>query len=78
MGLFGRKKTSVGLDIGSGFIKLVQVDHSGQQRPQDVASIERRNRDEIEHGKQQVHTEQRPDEIAQRRGERSPRDSCHR
>jgi type IV pilus assembly protein PilM len=30
MGLFG-KKTSVGLDIGSGFVKLVQVDHSGDQ-----------------------------------------------
>ncbi len=31
MGLFGRKKTAVGLDIGSGFVKLVQVDHSGDQ-----------------------------------------------
>jgi type IV pilus assembly protein PilM len=31
MGLFGRKKTSVGLDIGSGFVKVVQVDHSGSQ-----------------------------------------------
>lgn len=31
MGLFGRSKTSVGLDIGSGFVKLVQVDHSGDQ-----------------------------------------------
>jgi type IV pilus assembly protein PilM len=31
MALFGRDKTSVGLDIGSGFIKLVQVDHSGDQ-----------------------------------------------
>ena len=30
MGLFG-KKTSVGLDIGSGFVKLVAVDHSGDQ-----------------------------------------------
>jgi type IV pilus assembly protein PilM len=30
MGLF-RKKTSVGLDIGSGFVKLVEVDHSGEQ-----------------------------------------------
>jgi type IV pilus assembly protein PilM len=30
MGLFG-KKTSVGLDIGSGFVKLVEVDHSGDQ-----------------------------------------------
>ncbi len=30
MGLFG-KKTSVGLDIGSGFVKLVEVDHSGEQ-----------------------------------------------
>jgi len=28
-GLFGGKKTSVGLDIGSGIIKLVSVDHSG-------------------------------------------------
>jgi type IV pilus assembly protein PilM len=31
MALFGRKKTSIGLDIGSGFIKLVEVDHSGDQ-----------------------------------------------
>lgn len=31
MGLFGRNKTSIGLDIGSGFVKLVQVDHSGDQ-----------------------------------------------
>ena len=28
MGLFGRSKVSAGLDIGSGFIKLVVVDHS--------------------------------------------------
>lgn len=27
MGLFGRKKTTVGLDIGSGLIKLVQISH---------------------------------------------------
>ncbi len=31
MGFLGRKKTSVGLDIGSGFVKLVEVDHSGDQ-----------------------------------------------
>ncbi|RMH11283.1 MAG: type IV pilus assembly protein PilM [Gemmatimonadetes bacterium] len=31
MGLFGRKKRSVGLDIGSGFVKVVEVDHSGDQ-----------------------------------------------
>jgi len=31
MGLFGRKRTSVGLDIGSGFVKVVVVDHSGDQ-----------------------------------------------
>ena len=31
MGLFGRKKTSIGLDIGSGFVKMVEVDHSGAQ-----------------------------------------------
>jgi len=31
MGLFGRSRTSVGLDIGSGFVKVVQVDHSGDQ-----------------------------------------------
>ncbi len=30
MGLFG-KKTSVGLDIGSGFVKLVEVDYSGDE-----------------------------------------------
>ena len=31
MGLFGRSKESVGLDIGSGFVKAVAVDHSGDQ-----------------------------------------------
>ena len=31
MGLFGRNKTTVGLDIGSGFVKLVEVDHAGDQ-----------------------------------------------
>jgi len=31
MGLFGRNRTSVGLDIGSGFVKVVEVDHSGDQ-----------------------------------------------
>ncbi|MGD2068068.1 MAG: type IV pilus assembly protein PilM [Gemmatimonadota bacterium] len=29
MGLFGRNKSSIGLDIGSGFVKVVEVDHSG-------------------------------------------------
>ncbi|MEX0935720.1 MAG: type IV pilus assembly protein PilM [Gemmatimonadota bacterium] len=31
MALFGQKKNSVGLDIGSGFVKLMEVDHSGDQ-----------------------------------------------
>lgn len=31
MGLFGRQRTSIGLDIGSGFVKMVEVDHSGDQ-----------------------------------------------
>ncbi len=31
MVFFGRKKSSIGLDIGSGFVKLVEVDHSGDQ-----------------------------------------------
>lgn len=31
MGLFGRKKNAVGLDIGSGFVKMVEVDFSGAQ-----------------------------------------------
>ena len=31
MGLFGRSRTTVGLDVGSGFVKLVEVDHSGDQ-----------------------------------------------
>ena len=31
MGLFGRRKATVGLDIGSGFVKVVEVDHSGDQ-----------------------------------------------
>jgi type IV pilus assembly protein PilM len=35
MGLFGRNKLSAGLDIGSGFVKLVVIDHSRQQ-PQIV------------------------------------------
>src|SRR5258705_306455 len=30
-GLFGGKKTSVGLDIGSGIIKLVVIDHGGSE-----------------------------------------------
>ncbi len=29
MALFGRSKNSVGLDIGSGFVKVIEVDHSG-------------------------------------------------
>jgi len=29
MALFGRSKSSVGLDIGSGFVKVIEVDHSG-------------------------------------------------
>ncbi|MEX0842963.1 MAG: type IV pilus assembly protein PilM, partial [Gemmatimonadota bacterium] len=28
---FGRKRSSIGLDIGSGFVKVVEVDHSGDQ-----------------------------------------------
>jgi len=35
MALLGRGKRSVGLDIGSGFIKMVEVDHSGD-RPEVV------------------------------------------
>ncbi len=31
MGLFARKKSSLGLDIGSGFVKLVEVDRSSGQ-----------------------------------------------
>ncbi len=31
MALFRRKQTSIGLDIGSGFVKVVEVDHSGDQ-----------------------------------------------
>jgi type IV pilus assembly protein PilM len=36
MGLFGRSKLSAGLDIGSGFVKLVVIDHAGSQ-PEIVA-----------------------------------------
>ena len=39
MGLFG-KKSSVGLDIGSGFVKLVEVDHSGDQPEVSRVAIE--------------------------------------
>lgn len=31
MALFRRKRSSVGLDIGSGFVKVVEVDHSGDR-----------------------------------------------
>ncbi|MXV96117.1 MAG: type IV pilus assembly protein PilM [Gemmatimonadetes bacterium] len=31
MGIFGRKKTTVGLDIGSAFVKLVEIDHMGDR-----------------------------------------------
>jgi type IV pilus assembly protein PilM len=31
MALFGRSKNSIGLDVGSGFVKLVEVDHGGAQ-----------------------------------------------
>src|SRR5687768_18607751 len=31
MGLFGRKKTTVGLDIGSGLIKVAVIDHSKKE-----------------------------------------------
>lgn len=31
MRLFGRNKSVIGLDIGSGFVKVVEVDHSGDQ-----------------------------------------------
>lgn len=31
MGFFGKKKNTLGLDVGSGFVKLLEVDHSGDQ-----------------------------------------------
>src|SRR5438045_201324 len=31
MGLFGRKKTTVGLDIGSGLVKVAVIDHSKKE-----------------------------------------------
>jgi type IV pilus assembly protein PilM len=31
MALFGRKRSTIGLDIGSGFVKVVEVNHSGDQ-----------------------------------------------
>lgn len=31
MGIFGRKKATVGLDIGSGFVKLAEIDHGGDR-----------------------------------------------
>ena len=31
MVFFGRSKSSVGLDVGSGFVKVVEVDHGGGQ-----------------------------------------------
>ena len=33
MALFGRKKTTVGLDIGSGLVKVAVIDH-GQSEPE--------------------------------------------
>ncbi len=49
MGLFG-KKTSVGLDIGSGFVKLVEVDHSGDQPEVSRVAMEPRLPDAIVEG----------------------------
>jgi len=40
MALFGKKKSSVGLDIGSGFVKLVEVSHAGD-RPEVVRVVVR-------------------------------------
>jgi type IV pilus assembly protein PilM len=34
MPLFGRKKSSLGLDIGSGFVKLIEVDHASADDPE--------------------------------------------
>ena len=34
MGIFGRKKTTVGLDIGSGLIKVAVIDHSKKHQPE--------------------------------------------
>ena len=31
MGIFGRKRTTAGLDIGSGFVKLAEIDHGGDR-----------------------------------------------
>lgn len=31
MGIFGRKNTTVGLDIGSGFVKVAEIDHGGDR-----------------------------------------------
>ena len=31
MGRFRRKRTSLGLDIGSGFVKIAEVDHGGDR-----------------------------------------------
>ena len=36
MGLFGRRRTTVGLDVGGGWAKLVEVDHGGA-RPEVVS-----------------------------------------
>jgi len=40
MALFGKRKSSVGLDIGSGFVKLVEVSHAGD-RPEVVRVVVR-------------------------------------
>jgi type IV pilus assembly protein PilM len=40
MALFGKKRSSVGLDIGSGFVKLVEVSHAGD-RPEVVRVVVR-------------------------------------
>jgi type IV pilus assembly protein PilM len=41
MALFGRKKTTVALDIGSGLIKLVQISHgSGEPVITKVATTQ--------------------------------------
>ena len=50
MALFGRKKTTVGLDIGSGLIKVAVVDHSQKEPELTKVAIQPLQEDAIVEG----------------------------
>ena len=50
MGLFGRKRTTVGLDIGSGLIKVAVIDHSKREPELTKVAIQELQQDAIVEG----------------------------